>query len=147
MGKIHDIAIKVILDSLEKDAKRILNECVNERTYEHQTYNLYDSYGYGIYYKGRLIRSGFLSPAPTATENKKWYGKSIQGRDAIKEFLSSGYSASGMIDLAIAAAMPYARVLEEGGGGIKKKYKVISMSFGKLNEIKGKYMAKVKIIK
>lgn len=147
MGTIYNTLLKGILDELESDAKRILNECVNERTFQHQTFNLYDSYGYGIYEKGRLIRSGFLSSSPSASQHKKWYGQYITGREEIKDFLESGYSSSGTIDLVIAAAMPYAKVLEEGGGGIKKKYKVISMSFGKLNKIKNKYMARVKVVK
>ena len=52
-----------------------------------------------------------------------------------------------MIDLAVAAAMPYAKVLEAGGGGISKKYRVISMSFQKLQELAHKYNGNVSIIR
>ena len=42
--------------------------------------------------------------------------------------------------------MPYAVVLEQGGGGLKKKYKVISMSFQKLHDIAKKYNGAVSIL-
>lgn len=132
------MAIRLIVTELEKDAKRILRECVNERTYEHDTKNLYDSYGYGIYVEGSLMRSGFLSASPQASKGKKWYGTEIHGRNEIKTFLSS-YDAKGAICLVVAASMPYADVLEKGGGGLKKKYRVISMSFQKLQDIAKKY--------
>ena len=147
MGKLYNEFIKLIVDGLRKDAKRILEECVNERTYQHQSLNLYDSYGYGIYVNGKLSYRGFLSSMPQADGGKKWYGSVLHGRDEINSFLENEYQPSGVVDLAIAAAMPYAKVLETGGGGIKKKYKVISMSFQKLKEIASDYNAKVSIIK
>lgn len=146
MQNLYDTIVSNIIDSLTKDAERILQECVNERTYEHDHFNLYDSYGFGIYLKGKLIKSGFLG---TEKSNKmaKWYGREIYGREEIVDFLKNAYVPQGGIDMAIAAAMPYAKVLEEGGGGIKKQYKVISMSFEKLNAIKNKYQATVKQLK
>ena len=116
MATLRQMAINLIVKELEKDAKRILLECVDERTYEHDTKNLYDSYGYGIYVDGSLTRSGFLSASPQASKEKKWYGKEVHGRNEIKTFLSS-YDAKGAICLVVAASMPYAVVLEQGGGG------------------------------
>ena len=145
MATLRQMAIKLIVKELEKDAKRILRECVDERTYEHDTKNLYDSYGYGIYVDGSLTRSGFLSASPQASKEKKWYGTEVHGRNEIKTFLSS-YDAKGAICLVVAASMPYAVVLEQGGGGLKKKYKVISMSFQKLQDIAKKYNGAVSIL-
>lgn len=147
MGKTYDYIVNNILNTLERDAKRIIQECVDERTYKHQSYNLYDSYGYGIYLKGKLVRRGYLNSVPRAEEGNKWYSKILYGRDEINKYLQSGYSPSGAIDLAIVAAMPYAKVLEEGRGGIHHAYKVISMSFKKLDQIKAKYQGFVKTIK
>lgn len=146
MKKLYDLYLENIIDSLEDDATRILKECVDERTYEHQTMNLYDSYGYGIYVNKQLKRIGFLFSSPQATTAKMWYGKKIRGREAIQDFLKNEYTPTGYIELAIAAAMPYANILEEGKG-LKHKYKVISMSFQKLKEIQKKYNAKVRTIK
>lgn len=145
MAKLYDKAINMIVSELDKDAKVILRECVNERTYEHDTCNLYDSYGYGIYVKGALRKKGYLSSSPKATESKKWSGEEIKGREQIDEFLNSGYNPSGLIDLAVVATMPYAKVLE-AGTGLHHSYRVISMSFQKLNELKYKYNGIVKII-
>lgn len=144
---LYEQCLQLIIKELDKDARTVLEECVNERTYQHQTYNLYDSYGYGIYVKGKLVKTGYLSASPTATESKKWYGETIRGREEIEDYLKNGYSPSGAIDLAVAAAMPYAKVLEAGGGGISRKYKVISMSFQKLQALAHKYGGTVKIIR
>ena len=81
------MAIKLIVKELEKDAKRILRECVDERTYEHDTKNLYDSYGYGIYVEGSLTRSGFLSTSPQASKGKKWYGTEVIQQKFVEGFL------------------------------------------------------------
>lgn len=116
------------------EGRRILKECVNEREYEHDTKNLYDSYGYGVYREGRLVGKGFLGAAK-AKESKDWYGEEIRGRSEIESFLQSEYKSDGGLELVIAAAMPYAVVLEKGSAGLHRKYKVISMSFDKLVDI------------
>lgn len=139
------MAIGMMVKELDKDAKVVLRECVSERDYQHQTYNLYDSYGYGIYVNGQLRKKGYLSSSPKATESKKWYSEEIRGREQIDEFLDKGYQASGLIDLAVVATMPYAKVLE-AGTGLHHSYRVISMSFQKLNELKYKYGGIVKAI-
>lgn len=147
MGALINKAIKLILKEVEKEAKRILQECVDERDYKHDTLNLYDSYGYGIYLQGKLHSKGFLSADSQAEKGKKWYGETLYGRDEITKYLETEYQPVGFIDVAIAAAMPYAKVLEAGGGGVKKKYKVISMSFEKLDKIASAYNGVVVTIK
>lgn len=139
-------ATELIVARLANDGARILRQCVEQRDYTHRTYNLYDSYGYGVYVNGRLMRRGFLQSSPQATDPRKWYGENVRGRDEILEFLTSGYKPSKNIELVIAAAMPYAKVLESGGGGIKHKYKVISMSNDLLRDIAAKYNGTVKAI-
>lgn len=131
---------------LANEGDRILRQCVEQRDYTHRTYNLYDSYGYGVYVSGKLQRYGFLG-TQKATEPRKWYGEDVRGRDEILEYLKSEHKPSNdAIELVIAAAMPYAKVLESGGGGIKHKYKVISMSNDLLREIAPKYGGTVKAI-
>ncbi len=147
MGALMDKAIRLVLKEVEKETKRILQECVNERDYDHDTMNLYDSYGYGIYLRGHLYSKGFLSANPQAEKGKKWYGQILLGREEITKFLESEYQPVGFIDIAVAAAMPYAKVLEAGGGGVKRKYKVISMSFEKLDKIASAYKGSVIAIK
>lgn len=141
------MAIDMIVQALEKDAHRILKECESEIDYQHRTLNLYDSYGYGIYAEGKLLKIGFLEPSPSAKTAKSWYGEKIRGRQAITEYLKSEYKTQGVVDMAIAAAMPYAHVLEQGAAGLHRKYRVISMSFQKIKAIATDYKGIVSAIK
>lgn len=123
-----------------------MRQCVEQRDYTHRSYNLYDSYGYGVYVSGKLQRYGFLG-TQKATEPRKWYGENVSGREEILEYLKSEHKpSSDAIELVIAAAMPYAKVLESGGGDIKHKYKVISMSYDMLKDIAPKYGGTVKTL-
>ena len=56
-------------------------------------------------------------------------------------------SPSGVIDLAVVATMPYAKILEDGGGNLKQSYRVISMSFQKLQNLSNKYNGTVSVIR
>lgn len=132
---VAGVMITKLLDALEKEGKRILAECEQERTYTHRTQNLYDSYGYGVYYNGKLQRKGFLSASETAIETKDWYGVEISGREQIENFLMSEYKSPKGMELVIVAAMPYAEVLENASSGQHQKYKVISMSYNKLKDL------------
>lgn len=137
-------ATEQLISQLANEGDRILRQCVEQRDYIHRTYNLYDSYGYGIYVSGKLQRYGFLG-TQKATEPREWYGENVRGREEILEFLTSGYKPSQNIELVIAAAMPYASVLESGKG-LRHKYKVISMSNDMLRDIAQKYNGTVKTI-
>ena len=147
MATLYEKTLEIILKELDKDARQVLKECIQEITYTHRTHNLYDSYGYGIYIGGKLTKTGYLSSSPRATESKRWYGEEIKGREAIEEYLKNVYKPSGVIDLAVAAAMPYAKVLEDGSGNLHHSYRVISMSFQKLQKLAYKYGGSVRIIK
>lgn len=144
---LRQMAIDIIVKALEEDAERVLKECINEVDYQHRTMNLYDSYGYGIYVEGKLFKMGFLHPTPSAKSPKTWYGEKIKGREAITEYLRGEYKPSGVVDLAIAASMPYAHVLEKGSAGLHRSYRVISMSFQKLKAIARDYKGIVEAIK
>ena len=135
---LYKKALKLITKELDKDAKNVLRECIQE---------IYDSYGYGIYVEGKLEKIGYLSSSPKASKGKNWYGEEIKGRDAINEYLKNDYSPSGVIDLAVVATMPYAKILEDGGGNLKQSYRVISMSFQKLQNLSKKYNGTVSMIR
>lgn len=147
MATLYQRALKIITNELDKDAKNVLKECIEEITYTHRTRNLYDSYGYGIYVEGKLTKTGYLSASPKAAKGKDWYGEELHGREEIESYLKNDYQPTGVIDLAVAAAMPYAQILEDGSGNLHHSYRVISMSFQKLQELAYKYNANVKIIR
>lgn len=125
-----------LIDYMEAEAERIIQECVDEREYTHRTMNLKDSYGYGIYLKNRLVRMGFLTKAKEAETPKSEFGGF--GRDVVTEFLKSKYKPNPGIDMVIVAAMPYAYDLENATGGVRHKYRVISMSYDKLKNLSAK---------
>lgn len=129
---------EALVEQLAVEGDRILKECEQEADYTHRTYNLYDSYGYGIYVDGKLKRSGFLTDTATATEGKRWYKDTVKGRERLEEFLSSEYKATKGIDMVVVAAMPYAHALENQSSGQKRKYRVISMAFDKLKALSDK---------
>lgn len=127
-NKYSETIINTIINELAKEGERIIQECVNERTYTHRTYNLHDSYGYGVYRDGQLQKKGFLS----AQKAKEPIGDGYPyGRDMIEQFLQldSGKRRNRGIELVIAAATPYAYTLETGS---VVKHRVMSMAYNKL---------------
>ena len=134
MATLKDKALAQILQRLEQEGNRILQECESERDYTHRTNNLYDSYGYGIYVGGKMTKAGYLSSSKTATESRKWYGQDVSGREQITNFLNNEYKPTKGIDMVVVAAMPYAEVLEH-----KYKYKVIAMSYDKLKQLQEEF--------
>lgn len=128
--------INNLANELAAEGERIIKECEQERTYTHRTHNLMDSYGYAVYHDGAVIRSGYITAQPVATKSKKWYGKIITGREVISDFFLRKHKEPKGMSLVIAAAMPYAAVLEAGSAGLRRKYKVISMAYDKLAAIK-----------
>ena len=135
MGKFYNDAIKNVIDILAKEGDRIINECEEERSYVHRTRNLRDSYGWCIFINKVAVRQGFLSTSPQSSKPKSWRGTDgITGRETIKSYFAN-YEAKEPIELVIAATMPYGEILENGGGNLKQKYRVISMSYEKLQKL------------
>ena len=90
-------------------------------SYNHDTFNLHDSYGWAVYVHGKIARMG---KTPTkATETKKFKGKTISGANEIEKFFKSRYSPQKPIELVIAVAMPYGSILEDNMG-----YEVFAMA-------------------
>ena len=75
-------ATEQIVARLANEGARILRQCVEQRDYTHRTYNLYDSYGYGVYVNGKLKAYSFLG-TQKATEPRKWYGENVRGREEV----------------------------------------------------------------
>lgn len=90
---------------LSEHGKRIVNEQLASVEYAHRTYNLHDSYGWGVYVDGKLVASGF--PEEQAKEGKEWKGDTYKGRKTITDFLNNKYKPHPGIDFVVAVAMPY----------------------------------------
>ena len=131
-----------LVNELAIEGERAMQIAYRNRSYTNRLYNLRDSYGSAVYYNGRLLRhtirylgSEMGKPIDNTgwTWNKQrsmpdWRGDEIpmRGRDEIMEFFQKYKPSVSGLHLVIVAAMWYANVLEKGGGGIKRKYQVIS---------------------
>lgn len=142
MSSLVDRYVSQLADKLIKKGKDLVEEALRTKTYEHDTYNLHDSYGAGVYYNGRLVREYYNTPSK-AKKPKKNLGELEYGKDNIRDYLHEEYkpTTNGIV-LVVVASMFYGEILERGGGKLKQKYKVISQisSSAELvaNEFKGK---------
>jgi hypothetical protein len=114
MASFIDRYVNSVADKLIADGKKLIADALSTKTYEHDTYNLHDSYGAGVYYKGRLIREYYNTPSK-AKEPKKNLGKSEYGKDNIRDYLHSEYkpTTNGIV-LVVIATMFYGEILESG---------------------------------
>jgi hypothetical protein len=141
-----------LINELAAEGEKALRTAYRLRGYKNRLYNLRDSYGSAVYYNGRLLRHTIRYLGPEMgkpidntgwTWNKQrsmpdWRGERRQkgdeipmrGRDEIMEFFQKYKPSVSGLHLVIVAAMWYANVLEKGGGGIKRKYQVISGASG-----------------
>jgi hypothetical protein len=140
MGKIKDAAIRNLVGRLAMEGERIINDELSNISYKHDTYNLHDSYGYGVYIDGELVRQG-TTPSK-AKEKRTWYGKKLGGHEVIVDYLKNKYKANDGIDLVVVAVMPYGEILQD-----KLGYEVIAVAVDQLQEFAKKIKgAKVQLI-
>lgn len=116
-----------IVDTLAEIGAELVEKAEKTKTFTHDTFNLHDSYGYGVYFNHKLVRIGFLEQL--ALEKKKWKSTSMSGRTRIIAYLHR-LKPKSRCCLVIATAMPYDKYVEAKG------YKVISQIYGSLAEAK-----------
>lgn len=136
-NKVKDNSINRLVDFLSGEAKKIVDEELKNVGYKHDTDNLHDSYGWGIYVNSKLVRSGYQTQ--NAIAPRIWEREPLYGRDAITDFLERKYKPHDGIDLVIVAAMPYAGILQEGLGNLKKKYEVIAIAQNQLKALSRRF--------
>lgn len=146
MSKFVEAYINRMADDLLKAGKRIVHEAIETRTYEHDTFNLHDSYGAAVFYNGKIIREYY--PPQKATEPQLTDdGLYVYGSDDIKEYFRIEYVPEQGLELAVVASMWYGTELEKGKRPLKRKYKVISQIYSEMVELQKKYHANVIRIK
>lgn len=129
--KVKDNSINRLVDFLSGEAKKIIDEELKNVGYKHDTDNLHDSYGWGIYVYGKLTRSGYQ--AQNAIAPRIWEREPLYGRDAITDFLERKYKPHDGIDLVIVVAMPYGQILQE------RKYEVIAIAQNQLKALSRRF--------
>lgn len=139
--------IIAITRKLEKYAADQLNEMAKSHEFQNRTFNLQDSFVWGVFYKGELRKYGFYG-AGRATINSQLheYGSMPidlpMGRDMATQFIttfrpSDGYVASTGSNTWVvvwAACIPYGAYLEGGftskGKGVR--FRVISQCYDQI---------------
>lgn len=122
MGKTKDKVIKAMVGNLSHIGQQIIDKELESVSYNHDTYNLHDSYGWCVYVGGKIEAMGFVEPQ-NASKKKKWYGNELSGRDEIKKLFQARYKPTSYIELVVGVAMPYGMILEE-----KMKYEVFAVA-------------------
>lgn len=128
MEKSRDKATRIFVEQLARIGQDIVDRELNNVSYIHETYNLHDSYGWCVYVGGRIARMGFAGPQE-ATENRKWYGRELSGREEIKKLFETRYKPKSFIELAVGVAMPYGMILEE-----KMQYEVFAVAANSVSQ-------------
>ena len=127
---------------LSDEGGKLIEQAVNSRDYTHRTLNLHDSYGSAVYLNGALVERSIRTLPAQATKAKKYKGSNLKGSEEIMKYFQS-YKPKSDIELLVAAAMPYGVVLEKGGGGLRRKYKVISGINTEVGNLAARLNAKV----
>lgn len=149
---IKDTLINKLIDELAEEGFAAINIAYRHRDFTNRTYNLYDSYGSAVYYNGKLIKrsiryvgeeknnndTGYFmgtnwrwrhqKSLPDFRGDRYWKDDPIRmtGRTEVMDFFSEYTPPKKGLQLVVVAAMWYANILEEGGGNLKRKYRVIS---------------------
>lgn len=115
---------------LAEDGKRLIEKAYSEADYnKFKTQNLHDSYGSAVFYNGSLYPNTkyFFTKSATTSKKDPYKNQQVTGREEISEFFDMYTPKDEGMQLVIAVAIFYGEILERGGGGIRRKYKVISM--------------------
>ena len=140
MARLFDI--DKFVDMLADEGGKLILQAVNSRDYTHRTMNLHDSYGSAVYLNGKLVEKSVMLLGSKATKAKSYKGSKLKGSEEIMKYFQS-YKPKSEIELVVAAAMPYGVVLEKGGGGLRRKYKVISGINTEVGNLAARLNAKV----
>ena len=140
MARLFDI--DKFVDMLSDEGGKLILQAVNSRDYTHRTMNLHDSYGSAVYLNGKLVEKSVMLLGSKATKVKSYKGSKLKGSEEIMKYFQS-YKPKSEMELVVAAAMPYGVVLEKGGGGLRRKYKVISGINTEVGNLAARLNAKV----
>ena len=136
-----------MLDELEAEGSRLIEKANSTRDTDNISFNLHDAYGYAVYYKGVLMRSGFLKGGVLSKSvHKGWLKRNYPsgtGRDYAANVLNGYTPPPTGYALIVFNAAYYSEILEDGkqdgGKGLAKRYKIISQINGDVEQLAKKY--------
>lgn len=143
IGRLERLYVDRMVDYLSRRAAEIIERAMQTKTTAIETGNQIDAYGYAIWYKGSLEKKGIGDPehGRYAEDPHKGYGDIPEAFGSewadmfISEFPSKHPLPKNAFCLVVFNAAFYSRILEEGGGGVKKRYQVISQVIGDLDSL------------
>lgn len=141
MAKTKQSAITRIVDLLANEGQKIVDKELSKVSYTYRSLNLRDSYGWGVYVDGKLVRKGYTANSPGIKKKWKENGQEedITGYETVVEYLESKYKPHPGIDLVVVAAMPYGEILQNAEGNVKKKYEVIAVARNEVKALSQKF--------
>lgn len=143
IGRLERLYVDRMVDYLSRRAAEIIERAMQTKTTAIETGNQIDAYGYAIWYKGNLEKKGIGDPehGRYAEDPHKGYGDIPEAFGSewadmfISEFPSKHPLPKNAFCLVVFNAAFYSRILEEGGGGVKKRYQIISQVIGDLDSL------------
>lgn len=143
IGRLERLYVDRMVDYLSRRAAEIIERAMQTKTTVIETGNQIDAYGYAIWYKGSLEKKGIGDPehGRYAEGPHKGYGDIPEAYGSewadmfISEFPSKHPLPKNAFCLVVFNAAFYSRILEEGGGGVKKRYQIISQVIGDLDSL------------
>lgn len=143
IGRLERLYVDRMVDYLSRRAAEIIERAMQTKTTAIETGNQIDAYGYAIWYKGSLEKKGIGDPehGRYAEDPHKGYGDIPEAFGSewadmfISEFPSKHPLPKNAFCVVVFNAAFYSRILEEGGGGVKKRYQVISQVIGDLDSL------------
>lgn len=143
IGRLERLYVDRMVDYLSRRAAEIIERAMQSKTTAIETGNQIDAYGYAIWYKGSLEKKGIGDPehGRYAEGPHKGYGDIPEAFGSewadmfISEFPSKHPLPKNAFCLVVFNAAFYSRILEEGGGGVKKRYQIISQVIGDLDSL------------
>lgn len=143
IGRLERLYVDRMVDYLSRRAAEIIERAMQTKTTAIETGNQIDAYGYAIWYKGSLEKKGIGHPehGRYAEGPHKGYGDIPEAFGSewadmfISEFPSKHPLPKNAFCLVVFNAAFYSRILEEGGGGVKKRYQIISQVIGDLDSL------------
>lgn len=143
IGRLERLYVDRMVDYLSRRAAEIIERAMQTKTTAIETGNQIDAYGYAIWYKDSLEKKGIGDPehGRYAEDPHKGYGDIPEAFGSewadmfISEFPSKHPLPKNAFCLVVFNAAFYSRILEEGGGGVKKRYQIISQVIGDLDSL------------
>jgi len=147
-SKLEAQYVAKVVEVLEQKGKELVETAYRSSEFEDDTYNLRDSYGYAVYYNGKVKAFGGLDGRKATTPKKQSVNSKTKsfGRDDFEQYVKMYGAKSYGFELIVVAVKFYAGFLEDGTR-TNRKYKVISQIWDKMEDFGSQFKGTIKQIR